>query len=339
MALGSACLIAGFFFKQTVIVFAVVPLVTLVLGGRRPARAEVLLALVPLAACGAAIIGLKALNPVVYHYMIKVPGAYAIDRATAAKRIWQLLIESPLFLVLIGDWIVRDGASLRRDARMVWVLAVLTVAIPSSVIAYAKFGGAPNSLLPALLAMMAFCALRLPEVLERSDDRAPRVAARYMLGAFLGLLLLMTTFPHSGVIVGPPPWDEAYRRVVAVVAGLNWHRRLPGGPHDPAPCQAIRGAQPGLRARRPSGGRGLVPPIAREHSGRSARGRICRGRARLLGRLSHRRGPQGAGLHARRECFVEPRILRDLAASRGPLRKVRAPLSRESTRGVTRSDS
>ena len=262
VALGSACLIAGFFFKQTVIVFAVVPLVALVLRGRWPARAEVLLALVPVAACGAAIIGLKALNPVVYHYMIEVPRAYAIDWASAAKRIWQLLIESPLFLVLIGDWIVRDGASLRRDARLVWVLAVLTVAVPTSAIAYAKFGGAPNSLLPALLAIMAFCTLRLPEILERSRDGASPVAARCLLGAFLGLLLLMTTFPHSGAIAGKPPWNSAYRRAVALVAGL------PGTvvcPEDPTiPLQARQ--HPGrslvseLDAHPVDGG--LAPPIA-----------------------------------------------------------------------------
>ena len=41
-----------------------------------------------------------------------------------------------------------------------------------------------------------------------------------MFGVFLGLLLLMTTFPHSGVIAGPPPWDKSYSTVVALVADL-----------------------------------------------------------------------------------------------------------------------
>ena len=179
-----------------------------------------LLALVPVAASGAAVLGLKVFSPVVFHYMIEVPRAYAIDWASAAKRVWQLLIESPLFLVLIGLWIVRDGASLRRDGRTRWVLAVLAVAVPSGAIAYAKFGGAANSMLPALLAIMAFCALRLPAVMGRSDDAASPFPARWMLGAFLGLLLLMTTFPHAPVIVTPPPWDGAYRTVVALAAGL-----------------------------------------------------------------------------------------------------------------------
>jgi hypothetical protein len=241
VASGSACLVTGFFFKQTVLLFAVVPLVTLVLRGHRPARSEVLLAVVPLAACATAILGLLAFNPVVYHYMVDVPRAYAIDWMSAAKHVWQLLIESPLFLVLVGDWIVRDGASLRTDARMVWVVAVLTVAIPSSAIACAKFGGAANSLLPALLAMMAFCALRLPVVWKRSGQTAARQPARLMLSAFLGLLLLMTAFPHSGVIVGPPPWDGAYRTVVALVADLPGRVVCPEDPTIPLHAKQYAG--------------------------------------------------------------------------------------------------
>ena len=170
--LGSAFLVAGFFFKQTALVFAVVPLVALGLRGRWPDRPAVALALIPLATCGVAILALWAVNPVVYHYMVVVPGAYAIDWGFAAKRIWQLLIESPLFLFLVGEWIGRDRASFRTDARMVWIVAVLTVALPSGAIAYAKFGGAVNSLLPALLAIIAFCALRLPTVWERSAENA-----------------------------------------------------------------------------------------------------------------------------------------------------------------------
>ena len=220
VALGSACLVAGFFFKQTILVFAAVPPVALVLSGRRPARQEVLLALVPMAACGAAVLGLKLFNPVVYHYMIEVPRAYAIDWPATAKRVGRLLIESPLFLVLVGEWMVRDEAALATDARSRWLLAVLTVSIPSGAIAAAKFGGAANSLLPALLALMAFSSLRLPGVLERSVDPASRPQARWVLGAFLALLLLMTTFPHVPVIINPPPWDRAYRRVVDLAAGL-----------------------------------------------------------------------------------------------------------------------
>src|SRR5262249_4563095 len=69
VGLGSACMVGGFFFKQTVLVFAAVPPVALTLSGRRPARQEVLLALVPMAACVTAILGLKLFSPVVYHYM------------------------------------------------------------------------------------------------------------------------------------------------------------------------------------------------------------------------------------------------------------------------------
>ena len=50
-------------------------------------------------------------------------------------------------------------------------MAVLVIAIPFSVISFAKFGGWPNTLLPALLPMMAFCMLRLPRMVKRIEDR------------------------------------------------------------------------------------------------------------------------------------------------------------------------
>src|SRR5207249_2637052 len=127
VAFGSACLVVGFFFKQTICVFAAVPLVALILRGWRPIRSEVLLALVPLAVTGGAVLALKVLSPTVYHYMVEVPGAYKIDYPLAVKCAWEFLAESPLFLVLIGEWIVRDGGSLRKDPRVRWLMAILAV--------------------------------------------------------------------------------------------------------------------------------------------------------------------------------------------------------------------
>src|SRR5207253_100577 len=190
----------GFFFKQTVSVFAAVPLVALVLLGRRPIRSEVLLALVPLAATGGAILAVKVLSPTVYHYIVEVPGAYTIDYPFAVKCAWEFLAESPLFLVLIGEWIVRDGGSLRKDPRVRWLMAVLAVAIPCSAVAFAKSRGAANSLLPALLAIMAFSALRLPRLVRHLENPASPLHARLMFGMLLALFLLITIFPHPGVL-------------------------------------------------------------------------------------------------------------------------------------------
>ncbi|MFI5460571.1 MAG: hypothetical protein ACHRXM_34590 [Isosphaerales bacterium] len=242
VVLGSACLVVGFFFKQSVTIFSVVPLVALILRWRRPRSSEVLLALFPLAVVVGAILGLRFLSPTVYHYMIEVPGAYSINWPRATKFLWELLLDSPLFLVLLAEWLLIDDGSLPSDPRVVWLLAALAVAIPFSAVSHAKVGGWPNSLLPALLPMMAFCILRLPRLLKRLDNPARPLPSRLMFASFLALLLLMTTFPHltyaNGLIVSASPWDQAYWKAVALA------RELPGTvvcPEDPTiPLHAKR---------------------------------------------------------------------------------------------------
>ena len=233
--LGTACLVVGFFVKQTVVIFSVVPMVVLLLRWRRPQRSEALLALLPLAASAGTIVMLKTLSPTVYHYMVEVPGGYSINWPRFVKFLWEVLLDSPLFLFLLGEWIVSKDEAPGEDTRMSWLLAVLAVTIPFSALSHAKVGGWPNSMLPALLAMTAFCALRLPMLLERLERRAWPVRTRLVYATFLALLLLMTTFPHLTVANGPwvavSPWDQEYWKVVAIA------RSLPGKvvcPEDPS---------------------------------------------------------------------------------------------------------
>jgi hypothetical protein len=108
------------------------------------------------------------------------------------------------------------------------------VTIPFSALSYAKVGGWPNSQLPALLAMMTFCALRLPRLWRRIEHPAAPAGSRLRMGVFLAVLLLMTTFPHltkaNNLIVARSPWDESYWQAVALT------RDLPGivaCPEDP----------------------------------------------------------------------------------------------------------
>ena len=240
--LGSACLVTGFFIKQTVAIFSAVPLVALLLLGRRPRRTEVLLAFIPLAISTATVVMLKILSPTVYHYMVEVPGGYSINWPRFIKFLWEVLLDSPLFLFLLGEWIVYDDKTLRKDSRMLWLLAVLAVTIPFSALSHAKVGGWPNSMLPALLAMMGFCALRLSSLLERLESVASPLSSRLVYSTFLAVLLLMTIFPHITVANGPlvavSPWDQDYWKVVAIA------RSLPGKvvcPEDPSiPLHAKR---------------------------------------------------------------------------------------------------
>jgi hypothetical protein len=221
VAAGAACLIVGFFFKQTAGVFAVVPLIALALKGRRPGRGEVVRALIPLVAVAGVMLYLKASCPAIHHYMIEVPGSYRIEWFRLADGVvWRTLLSSPLFLILAGEWLVANVGSLRKDTRMRWVVAVLVVAIPFSSVAFAKYGGQTNSLLPALLGIIAFMALRLPEAIARLEGRVASPYARGAIGCCAALLLFLSTYPHLRLMADVPRWNGAYDKVIATVSAL-----------------------------------------------------------------------------------------------------------------------
>ena len=178
---------------------------------------------------GGVIFGLKFFNPTIYHYMIEVPGAYPVDYPLAAKHIWEFLAESPLFLVLSANGSSSTGLRSGKDDRVRWLLAVLAVAIPFGAIAFAKYLGAANSMLPPLLAIMAFCALRLSRLVARLENLGLPLHGRLMSGSLLALLLLITVFPHPGVLATAFR-DPVYWKAVDLAA------RLPGTvvcPEDP----------------------------------------------------------------------------------------------------------
>src|SRR5262249_1334661 len=144
--------------------------------------------------------------------------------ARTTRTVWELLIDTPLFLVLVAEWLVIDQGAFRVDPRLRWLLAVLCVAIPFSAVSFAKAGGSSNSFLPALLAIASFCALRLPRLLARLEGAPFRLRSRAILASFLALLMLMSCFPHlarqNGLIVPLAPWDTDYWKAVRVAKEL-----------------------------------------------------------------------------------------------------------------------
>ena len=208
------------------------------------------------------------------------PQGRRLRSARAARCFWDLLIDSPLFLVLLGECIVFDARSLERDPRVRWLFAVFAIAIPFSSIAAGKVGGASNSLLPALLAMTAFCVLRLPRLLGGPRFLRTPLPIRLAQGAFVALLMMMSTFPHmtrsrgiirAGHCLGPRIWPG--RLAGRATAGNG---RLSRGPHDPALCQGIRRSEH-LRGVRHSPSRWRVANgRSRERAGGLPNGGLCR---------------------------------------------------------------
>ncbi len=271
VALGTVCLVIGFFFKQTAFIFAGVPVVVMILRWRRPARSEVFWALVPMAVAVGVVMALKIARPTVYYYMITVHTACGLDWLRAARCFWDLLIDSPLFLVVLGECIAIDARSLERDPRVRWLFAVLVVTIPSSSLAAGKVGGASNSLLPALLAMTAFCALRLPRLVGGKKNLQSPLPVRLMQAAFVALLMLMSTISthvekkrrvRPGQFVGPRVSES--RLFGRATAGKSCLSRRP---HDPALCQGIRRSKHFLGIRHSHGKRRMAHGPPRDFRG------------------------------------------------------------------------
>jgi hypothetical protein len=211
-----------------------VPLVVLALRWRRPSLGELILAVFPLAVAFAVVAALRFCSPTVYYYMINVPKAFGLDLVRSARCFWNLLLDSPLFLLLVGEWIFLEKGSLNKNPRVLWLFGTLAVTIPYSALTAGKVGGAPNSLLPALLPMAAFCALRLPHILKRIEQSATPVHHRIIVGTFASLLMLMTAFPHMTRTYNPlpplPSWEKEYSKAISLA------RELPGTvvcPEDP----------------------------------------------------------------------------------------------------------
>jgi hypothetical protein len=189
------------------------------------------------------VFALRILSPTVYYYMIVVPKAFALNGPRAVRLGWEFLIDSPLFLVLVGEWIVSGGRSLRRSPRILWLFAALIVAVPYGAITTAKVGGWTNSLLPALLPLAAFCVLRLPALLRRLEDPASPLRSRLAFGTFVAILILMTTFPQvtKHVIVPHSPWQDRYEAMVGLAAGLPGTVVCPEDPTIPLHAKQFAG--------------------------------------------------------------------------------------------------
>ncbi len=146
-----------------------------------------------------------------------------------------MLLDSPLFLVLLAELIVFGKGLNREDPRLRWLFAIMAIAIPFSAICARQ--GRRLAQLFAARALADDGLLRdAAAKICSSGWRAVRgrFRSRLLLGSFLAVLLLMTMYPHlkweNALIVQRSRWDKDYRETLAVAG------KLPGTvvcPEDP----------------------------------------------------------------------------------------------------------
>lgn len=219
---GSLLILTGAFFKQTMVVFVVVPLLAELLG--RTAGRRYVVALLPPALALVAVAILRT-SPSLWHFMVEVPSQYRIF-PTGIFNGAKLLLGLPLFVLAVVHWLVTDARDNWRTPVARWLVVSAAIAIASSLPAYAKEGGTNNSLIPGLLAIGAFCTWRFSAALDLLN--AP--GRPWQLRLCAGMVLAVALFLHS--LPSPAPLSAKMLKqghgTLEYSALLEELRRLPG---------------------------------------------------------------------------------------------------------------
>ena len=231
---GIVCVILALLYKQTYSCVAAVPLLAMLMNGREARWKDFVMTFAPLAALVATIVAIKLFAPNVYFYMFSVPSMYEIGWKTRAPfAIASLFMLSPLFVALIGWFLLDDERRASIEPKMRWLIAALIVGCGAGMLAYAKRGGSYNSLLLGFIPMAAFCVAMIDPVLRRLSDSSSSATARIVGGWLVGLFITISTFcvPNSDL------WNHGgshgavqYSTVIETIRGLKGRVVIPDDP-------------------------------------------------------------------------------------------------------------
>jgi hypothetical protein len=234
--IGSLLLLVACLFKQTMMMASVVPLVSFFIDSSGWSKGRLFLSLLPsIAAFTAFFVFLPLVFPEVYHYVVWAPSQYAILVRNVVLAIGIVLMGSLLFFVLLFLWIRSDDAV---DPKVRWVIASLLVCVPAAAVTAGKLGATNNSLLPAFLAMSAFCAMNFPLLSDMMFDNKRSITTRITASLLFPALLLLYAFPlppaeHLHVAGAKPYSEEEYISTQRLISDLSGNVICPEDPTLP----------------------------------------------------------------------------------------------------------
>jgi hypothetical protein len=232
--LSTVAIVLGFSFKQPSALVAVIPL----FGDlpRPPARAWI-----PLAGCALAALCIRLFFPLVYLYGFTVPQLAPFVPYRLFKAPVDVLVGLPVLLVALATW----KPSWNRLER--WLITAMAISLIAGAVMAARVGGGPNSFMLFVVAALAFCTYRLPELAES------KIAA---------FAVLLTAFAYGGMSIGASGEHQGDARYHAVI---NIVRDLPGkvvAPEDPTiPMYAGKGVGTDLNMELDASGQWSAPPV------------------------------------------------------------------------------
>lgn len=220
--------------KQTALVAVVVPLVALASEARWPSSkqlADALLVIVPVATM---LVILRFFVPFAWFYFILVPGQYSADIAYRTFVLLLLqMIGGATGLWVAGVLLVRaapptlDPELLRR---LRWAVCTFALTLLTGTLAYAKFGGGINSLMPCWFAMLVLFWLLVAALNEVQPKAIARPGVMTILALSVGAMLI----PNEPVLATIDQFKAgargSYLETLSRVRALHGSVLSPGDP-------------------------------------------------------------------------------------------------------------
>jgi hypothetical protein len=230
---GSALLVIAVMFKQPAGVFVFVPALAMLAKPGKFSRNEFLFAAIPIVGLLVTLGAIWYFAPGLWHFFVEVAGQEKMSILKFGEEA-TLLLGLPLFVLALMHWLLTDARDNWQLPRVRWLIVAMICAIVASLTSFAREGAGDNSLLPALLAIGAFCAWRTPVALAFLRDNSRPVPLRIATGILFAILLFGHAYPRPwplGWADLKEGWGGDDRALVIAEA-----RKLPGKvicPDDP----------------------------------------------------------------------------------------------------------
>ncbi len=232
---GVVVLCVAYLFKQTAAMFALVPLIVMVLRGEGWTVSELVMVVLPPAALILVIATMRFVAPEVDYYMIEAVAKWPIKYPRLVGNAGKFLAFMPILPVALGFFIAARGSVPKEDAKLRWLIAAALIATPASLVALSKAGGVNNSYIPALLPLMTLSIVMLARGWNRMVETD--AASKWRSHAFawlFALTLLATAFggPADDLrnMFTSSHGDQHYPDVIKYVSNLKGRVICPDDP-------------------------------------------------------------------------------------------------------------
>jgi hypothetical protein len=230
-----AALLAGFFWKQTIVAIAPAPLLAALLSRSATRRMIVFFCLGPVLVLGLSGALIYCLSPNMYEAMFRTAARFAIQPRVAALYAYGLLLSAPLIGIALLWITLSPGLPVHNRTKFWWAVTTAITALPLDFLAAAKVGGGPNSLahlLYSCAAAVLCCALGFEQFLNSAlVPLTKRCLFSAALASGLALTWLTVLFTPSRVNLHRTFGDSARPELLRIV------KSLPGkvvSPQDPS---------------------------------------------------------------------------------------------------------